>query len=285
MNRTTFENLSKILQECFEIPIKYNKLYLFKTIAAKFYKRTYNRLLERIIDGNLIHADEISVKLQRDGGYVWIFTNMEETVFMYRPTRKADFLKSLLEGFEGVLVTDFFSGYDSLPCAQQKCIVHLIRDLNATLLKNPFDNEIKIFAEKFGTLMRSIVETIDRFGLKSWHMRKHKEEVHRFLAEFIQARFTCEDVEKLRKRVVKYKDKLFVFLDHDGIPWNNNNAEHAVKYFARYRRLVNGRITEQGLSDYLVLLSLYVTCSYKGIGFLDFLLSKERDIDKFADEH
>ena len=80
----------------------------------------------------------------------------------------------------------------------------------------------------------------------------------------------------------KYQSKLFTFLEHDGVPWNNNNAEHAVKYFAKYRRLTNGRVTESGLQNYLVLLSIYQTCRYKEIRFLDFLLSKARDIDRFV---
>jgi hypothetical protein len=44
---------------------------------------------------------------------------------------------------------------------------------------------------------------------------------------------------------------LFTFLDHDGVPWNNNNAEHAVKAFAYYRRVFDGMMGEDGLSDYL----------------------------------
>ena len=33
---------------------------------------------------------------------------------------------------------------------------------------------------------------------------------------------------------------------------------------------------EEGLSDYLVLLSVYQTCKYRGVSFLKFLLSRER---------
>jgi hypothetical protein len=74
----------------------------------------------------------------------------------------------------------------------------------------------------------------------------------------------------------------FSRFSYDGIPWNNNNAEHAVKHFAKYRRLANGRFAVEGLRDYLKLLSVYVTCKYKAVSFLEFLLSKGRDIDAFA---
>jgi len=39
---------------------------------------------------------------------------------------------------------------------------------------------------------------------------------------------------------------------------------------------------EAGLNDYLALPSIYQTCRYKGISFLKFLLSGERDIDAFC---
>src|SRR6266853_194930 len=68
-----------------------------------------------------------------------------------------------------------------------------------------------------------------------------------------------------------------------GVPWNNNNAEHAIKPFAKYRTLVNGRITKTGLEDYLVLLSVQQTCEYKGVSFLQFLRSEKRDVDEFCE--
>jgi hypothetical protein len=55
-----------------------------------------------------------------------------------------------------------------------------------------------------------------------------------------------------------------------------------VKRFAYYREIANGLLTEGGLKDYLVLLSLYQTCDNKGISFLKFLVSQERDIDLFC---
>ena len=88
---------------------------------------------------------------------------------------------------------------------------------------------------------------------------------------------------KYQKRFEKNALKLFTFLDYDGIPWNNNSAENAVKAFARRRVLFNGQVSEQGVKDYAVLLSIYQTCKYKGINFLDFLLSKTVDIDCFQD--
>lgn len=67
-----------------------------------------------------------------------------------------------------------------------------------------------------------------------------------------------------------------------GVPWNNNNAEHAVKAFAMLRNVIRGTSTEKGIREYLTLLSICETCKYKGISFLDFLRSEKRDIDEFV---
>jgi len=285
VNRISLENIAISLREYFGLPLDHRQVWWFKFIAAKYYKDTYNKILKKIVNGHLVHVDETGIRLQKDRGYVWVLTNMEEVFYLYRPTRESSFLHELLQDFNGVLVSDFYSGYDSLRCPQQKCLVHLIRDLNNALLNNLLDDELKQLVNKFGGLIINIIDTIDRFGLKSRYMRKHKKDVKRFYRWLLKQEFYSELTENFKKRLIKYEKKLFLFLDYDNIPWNNNNAEHAVKHFAKYRRITNGKISQQGLEAYLILLSIYQTCTYKGINFLDFLLSKERDIDKFSMEH
>jgi hypothetical protein len=82
-------------------------------------------------------------------------------------------------------------------------------------------------------------------------------------------------------RLTRNEGKLFTFLDHDGVPWNNNPAEHGVKALASFRRTTDGLMGEEGLSDYLVLLSVQQTCKRRGVGFLEFLLSQEEDVEAF----
>src|SRR5215471_13175081 len=72
-------------------------------------------------------------------------------------------------------------------------------------------------------------------------------------------------------------------MEHDGVPWNNSNAENAIKRFAYYREDTAGTMKEEGLKDFLVLLSICHTCRYKGVKFLKFLLSREVDIDVFCE--
>jgi hypothetical protein len=106
------------------------------------------------------------------------------------------------------------------------------------------------------------------------------EVFYRRISELI---LQSETAVKLKERLEKNRDKLFTFLSFDGVPWNNNNAEHAIKAFAALRQIIDGITTEKGLRDYLVLLSLCETCKYMGVDFLDFLRSGEKDIHAFVE--
>ena len=88
---------------------------------------------------------------------------------------------------------------------------------------------------------------------------------------------------KWQQRFAKSRQELFEFLRHDGVPWNNNNAERAVKGFAQYRAISEGVMTERCLNDYLVLLSIEQTCRYREVSFLRFLLSGEKDLDRYGE--
>src|SRR5438128_10955353 len=44
-------------------------------------------------------------------------------------TREATIAHEFLINYNGILISDFYPGYDSVRCRQQKCWVHLIRDL------------------------------------------------------------------------------------------------------------------------------------------------------------
>jgi predicted RecB family nuclease len=282
-NRTSFQSLERTLKECFGLTIRFNDLYRFKIELARRYRGTYAGILRKIVAGNLLHADETGVQFKKDRGYVWAFTNLEDVAFMCRPTRETDFLLPLLQGFTGVLVSDFYKGYDAMPCPQQKCLVHLIRDLNGDLQASFHDEEFKGLARAFGALLEKVIATIDRHGLRRERLQRHKADVDRFFQQACAKPYPSELAEGYRQRFLKYRGKLFTFLDHDGVPWHNNNAEHAIKHFAKYRMGANGRVTANGLQPYLVLLSIYQTCVYRKVSFLRFLLSGEQDVDAFAE--
>jgi hypothetical protein len=220
-----------------------------------------------------------TVRLRHEKGYVWVLTSMDKVYYFYKPSREGAFLKDMLANFSGVLVSDFYTAYDSLKCSQQKCLVHLVRDIDDDLLRNPLDLQLKAMAQEFGILLRAVIETVDRRGLLRKSLHKHKEVVGRFLDSVSSTELSSPLANKYKKRFQKSGEKMFTFLDHDGVPWNNNNAEHAIKRFAYYRRDADGRFTERTLQEYLVLATVLETCEFNNVNVLEFLLSQETSLE------
>ena len=127
-------------------------------------------------------------------------------------------------------------------------------------------------------MLKPIVATIDQHGLTRRHLSKHEVSAKKFLRDLAGREYGSEVAEKCRARIVRSGEKLFTFLGHDGVPWNNNGAENAIKDFAMLRRNVGGASTENGMGDYLVLLSIRQTLRRRGLGFLEFLRSGEKDL-------
>jgi len=114
--------------------------------------------------------------------------------------------------------------------------------------------------------------------LKTRYLCKHRRDVGKFYSALKGASLTDDTAIALRKRFIKNEGKLFTFLDHNDVPWNNNNAEHALRAFTKLRNAWSTS-TAKGTKEYAIILSVQQTLKYRGMDFLRFLLSENRDID------
>ncbi len=250
---------------------------------ADYYSHTGSLLLKQILTSPFIHTDETKISIKGKQHYVWVLTDGTHVVFQPTETRETTLLRRTLQNYEVVLVSDFYPGYDSFLCRQQKCLCHLIRDLSDDLWKNPFNQEYEAFLASVRDLLVPIFEDEERYGLKARFLKKLMNVADRFYKRSIEGtQYTCEFVQKYRKRFIRYRESLFQFLIKDGIPWNNNMSERALRHLAVQRK-ISGSFSKTGTIDYLRLLVIAQTCRFQDKSFLKFLLSGERDIDKYRE--
>lgn len=248
---------------------------------TKYYRKTNEQLLTRILDSPYIHVDETKINIQGIDHFVWGITNGVHVYFIMTETRETTHLEKWFNSYSGVLVTDFYPGFDSFTCLHQKCLVHLIRDLNDDLWKNPFNVELESFANNLKELIVPVFADVDRYGLKKYHHRKHEKSVDKFYYKHIdESAYDYEITQKYQKRFQKYRAGLFTFLNRDDIPWNNNTAERALRHLAVQRK-ISGSFYKRVAPQYLTLLGIAQTCRFQDKSFLRFLLSQEIDVDLF----
>lgn len=279
--RLPFNKISQLLEDTFNIWIANGGVYtIFKSVTPA-YEKTEKFILNRLLNSPIIHADETQVNIRGKLQYVWVFCDGSHVIFRLTPTREADIAHEVLNGYEGILISDFYTGYDSIPCRQQKCWVHLIRDINDDLRKFPFDSELEHFVKSLRDLLIPIFDTVDRYGLRKRNLHKFKSNIDKFYGNHITDKgCKSETVCKYQRRLLKYRDNLFLFLDYDDIPWNNNMAERALRHIAVQRK-ISGYFFASGMTDYLVLLGITQTCRFQNKPLLSFLMSGEKDVDHF----
>jgi hypothetical protein len=281
MLRLPFNIIKQEIQELFNETISQGTLVNYIKNFSGFYSDSEKVLFGKILASPFIHADETPINIRGINQYVWTFTDGSHVIFKLTESRESDIVHKTLHGYKGILVSDFYGGYDSVPCKQQKCWVHLLRDINDDLWKSPFDKEYEIFVLKVQEFILPIFEAIDKYGLKKRHLMKFKKEINQFYKNNINDRiYRSELVIKYQKRFERYQESLFTFLEHDSMPWHNNTAERALRHIAVQEK-ISGAFFESGITAYLTLLGIMQTCRFQEKSFLKFLVSGEKDVDTF----
>jgi hypothetical protein len=269
------------IKEQFGESIDYTTAARCLTYVARHYRETENIIIQNLLASPFICVDETGINIEGNDWYVWVLTNRKYVVFRLTETRETKLVHEILADYNGILVSDFYPGYDSFECRQQKCWVHLIRDLNHDLWKEPFDIEFEILVTAVRDLILPIFESIEKYGLKRRNLKKFKESIPRFYSNMIDEKvYQSELATRYQKRFERYRKSLFQFLEEDRIPWHNNFTENGIRHFAK-QRTISGSLYESITHDYLLLLGIKQTCRFQNKSFLKFLLSGEQDIDKF----
>jgi hypothetical protein len=281
--RMTYESIAQMVAEQFheKMPLNYTVLAI-KTLSS-VYAETEKGIIRHLLESPFLHADETPINIKASTQYVWTFTTDKYVIFQLSKTREAAIAYDFLKDYHGILITDFYPGYDAIACRQQKCWVHLIRDLNDDLWEYPFDSEYETFVSEVRNLIIPMMEAVQKYGLKKRHLQEFMQHVNAFYDKTITGKqYTSELVIKYQKRFVRYRESLFTFLEYDGIPWHNNTAERALRHIAQQLQ-ISMSLREVTTHQYLRLLGIKQTCRFQNKSFFQFLLSREIDIDLFEE--
>ncbi len=99
--------------------------------VARVGQQTVTATLAAIRASPVVHADETG---WREGGVnrcLWSFSTPTERYYTFGRREKGIVDQVLGPDFSGVLVSDFYAAYDHYDGLQQKCWVHLLRDIHA----------------------------------------------------------------------------------------------------------------------------------------------------------
>jgi transposase len=234
-------------------------------------------LEEQLKDEPVLNVDETGWRTNGDKRYLWAFVAARYVVYTVAPTRGSEVLIRLLGAvFRGILCSDRFSAYLKYHSGKaQFCWAHLKRTLLGIVeltkssaverfCRDALAQHARLFRlwHKFRggrivraqLLLRSIPIQQRIFALAERHLHsRHRE------------------VSNLATALFEYNERLFTFLEKEGVEPTNNSAERALRTGVQWRKICFGNRSANGELATARLLTIAETCELQGLNVLAYL--------------
>jgi transposase len=234
---------------------------------------TLRGLREQMRSSPVVHADETGWREDGQGGYVWTFSTADgpEAVryFERDKSRSGHVAKRVLSvSFRGILVSDFYAGYNRYKGPHQRCWVHLLRDLHELKEEHAEDGSVLQWASEVRALYDEAKAALP--GMKE-RADQEREALYNSLVERSQelalryAQDKAHPCRALAKRLSRHQDELFQFVRVDAVPADNNLAERSLRPIVVLRKISGGTRSPAGSKTRMALASLFATWRARGL--------------------
>ncbi|MCA1666301.1 MAG: IS66 family transposase, partial [Thermomicrobia bacterium] len=221
---------------------------------------------EEIRGSPVAHMDETGWREDGVNGYLWTCCTPTARYFA-RGSRGGAMVDALLgEDFAGVLVSDFYVGYQHYPGVKQKCWAHLLRDVHDLRVAHPDDAAVVAWAAGVHDVYARAVAWKQTHAAADTGARQEASD--RFTAELRAIYVPCIAAQvpqrTLSARMAKHLNELFVFVREPAVPPDNNEAERALRHPVTSRKISGGTRSAAGSATKMVLASLGGTWRARG---------------------
>ena len=234
----------------------------------------YEQIAKEAKNSAYLHADaegdrEGSLKgwrINGQGCWLWCFANDRNCYYMIEYCRGSPVLqKFFTEEFDGVLITDFWAAYDSVDAAdRQKCLPHLLRELEKVDQRND-SAEWQAFAKKLRRLLRDGIRLRKRSEFAPKRYQSRIDRLNRRVGQMAHEKHTDADAKRLTKRLRRYGEYLFTFLDYLYVTADNNFGERQIHPAVILRKNSQSNRSDRGAATQAVLMSVYRTLRLRGL--------------------
>jgi transposase len=262
----TIEQIIDVLQHYLQTTITPGGLVDAWHRLAVMLEEWYEQIGEQARQSAHLHADETGWRVDGDTHWLWCFTNDRNCYYMIDRSRGSPALQQFFTSeFEGVLITDFWSPYESV-CAEdrQYCLVHLLREVEKVDESNG-SQEWYAFSRKLRRLLRDGIRLRKRDDFAPGKFPSLVERLTKRLVALAGEEYTDGDTRRLAKRLRKHAEYVFTFLDYDHVPFENNFAERQIRPAVILRKNGQANRSERGAATQSVLMSVYRTMKLRGL--------------------
>ncbi|MGE0171127.1 IS66 family transposase [Nocardioides sp.] len=199
-----------------------------------------------------LHLDETPWRIQdkdQKDGYMWVISNRLGSYYFFKPSRSGKAIQEKLEGLNGVVLTDGYSGYNILEeagIAQGYCWAHARRKFLPVEHDDPgvmaiLDDIDELFAiEREARTFEQLKKLRDeRSGLITKRLRQA------LMSEYPKSRPKSQKRKALEYLLERW-DGFTLFLTDIRLPLSNNEAERTIRHAVMGRKNFYGSNNHTG---------------------------------------
>lgn len=238
----------------------------------------YVEIGEQVKTSGVLHADETGWRVAGRTHWLWCFCCRIATYYMIDRSRGSPALsKFFTTALDGILVTDFWSAYGAVDCSlRQACLPHLFRALDKTDITDR-SVEWAAFSKKLKRLLKDAIRLGKHTDVTPKAFASRRKLLTKRLDALLAAEPNNKNINRLQKRLRRYHEALFTFLDHPGVPSDNNHAEREIRpaVIMRKNSLCNRSVN--GAAAQAILMSVYRTLKLRKLDPLETIVSALKD--------
>lgn len=272
----TYRKTASIFKGIFGLDLTHPSFMAFNTEQAQNGVSIYEGIKQQVRHSACVNADETGWRVNGQNHWLWVFTNKDAVLYLIDKSRGSKVVSNVLgQKYEGILTTDFYSAYNKLQAqAKQRCLAHLLDEIDKVEEKNNLapDSIDGRFCEGLKTVFKQTIDAWNEYrrGMKVLQdLVKEKGRAISRLVEFLLWPIKHKDTRRLRRRIIKYNQELFTFLDNPAVEPTNNRAERQLRPMVIMRKVTFGNRSALGAFNQVVTMSVIQTGVLNGIEPLD----------------
>ncbi len=231
----------------------------------------YQEITEDIQRAGVLHGDETGWRVNGKTHWLWCFTSRRATIFTVERSRAGPVvLEFIKQCFNGVFVSDFWYAYNVLSCAKQKCLVHLLRDLERVWKSKDSSGDWPQFCKRLKRLIRDAIRLSKRMNeLDQRTYQRRCKRIEKRLEIIIKHQWSNKEARRLIKRLKRHQEELFTFLNNPDVPFDNNFGERSIRGAVIMRKNSYNNRSVRGARTQSVLMSVFFTLKQRGLNPVD----------------
>ena len=214
----------------------------------------------------VVASDETSVRVAGKTWWEWVFVTAVCVLHVIRPSRGAAVVRALFGAQRPrVWVSDSFGSQRGHADQWQMCLAHLLRDAQYAI--DCGDDGFSVAFKRL--LLRAVAIRRRRDRLRDTTLEQYRADLDRRL-DRVLALPRCEGgADRLRRRIARDREHLFVFVTDRDVPATNNVSERALRPSVIFRKVTNGFRSEWGADTYAAFRSVVSTAKANGRAVLN----------------